>query len=53
MEKQNKNKKLKVTSIRISEELCSQIDKLAEINNRTRNEEINYILKSWIEIKNK
>lgn len=51
MEKQQEEKKLKVTSIRIPQELCSQIDKLAKDGHRTRNEQINYMLQSWIEIK--
>lgn len=51
MENKQKEKKLKVTSIRIPPELCSQIDKLAEDSHRTRNEQINYMLTSWLEIK--
>ncbi|WP_312071172.1 ribbon-helix-helix protein, CopG family [Anaerotignum propionicum] len=51
MENKQNEKKLKVTSIRIPPELCEQIDKIATESHRTRNEQINYMLKSWLEIK--
>lgn len=53
MEKTAKEKKLKVTSIRITEELCNQIDTLAKEQNRTRNEQISFMLKQYIEIMKK
>ena len=51
MESKQNEKKLKITSIRIPSELCEQIDKIAKESHRTRNEQINYMLQSWIEIK--
>lgn len=49
---ENKEKS-KVTTIRINEELCNQIDKIAKKNERTRNKQIEYMLKTYIETMNK
>lgn len=49
MEKKDKDGKTKVTTIRINENICNQIDILAKENGRTRNKQIEYMLKTYLE----